>query len=208
MNAKQLTTYQTVACPAEGHYREKGSRFFSFVWPVRNEEEALHYLDILRKSYPDASHICYAWVLDAAGTLFRTHDAGEPRHTAGEPILGQIKARHLTFVLVAVVRYFGGTKLGTGGLAAAYRQAAALALDKAGIVQKPVIRTVEVTCNYEVLNRVMKLAGQHHAPVRTRSFTDICTLTLEVPVAELNSLTAALTTLKAIGYGVEFKIKD
>jgi len=197
-------TFKTVAGPAEGHYREKGSRFLSFVWPIQDEEQAGHLLEGLRKKYHDASHICYAWVLGEEGSQCRAYDAGEPRHTAGEPILGQIRARGLTFVLVAVVRYFGGTRLGTGGLAAAYRQAAAYALEQATIVEKQVMRSARLRCSYAALNRAMHFIHEHRVHIRHKNFAAHCEFDLEVSVARFKPFVEQVLALRFMGYDVAF----
>ncbi len=118
-------SYKTLESPAEGTYREKGSRFLAFGFPVQNEEEIRNILASLRKKYHDARHHCYAYRLGTTGEAYRVNDDGEPSGTAGKPILGQLLSNNLTHVLVVVVRYFGGTLLGTGGLITAYRSATA-----------------------------------------------------------------------------------
>lgn len=120
----EADSYQTIAAPAQGNYREKGSRFLAFACPERTEEAFREELEKLKREYYDAHHHCYAYVLGPAGTRYRANDAGEPNHSAGDPILGQIRSRQLTDVAVVVVRYFGGTKLGVSGLIQAYRTAA------------------------------------------------------------------------------------
>src|SRR5580692_4936436 len=106
-----MSQFLTIAAPAEGIYKEKGSRFLAFAYPVQSEDEAKEYLAFLRKEHPKARHVCFAYVLGADKSLFKSSDDGEPHHSAGTPILGQIKSFELTNILVAVVRYFGGTKL-------------------------------------------------------------------------------------------------
>ena len=129
--------YRTIAEPSQSAVRERGSRFLSYTWPVDDEEQVREHVDGLRKKYHDATHVCYAWRI---GDRERANDDGEPSGSAGRPILGQILSRGLTNVLVVVVRWFGGTKLGVPGLIAAYREAAAEALDAASMVE----RTVDV----------------------------------------------------------------
>jgi uncharacterized YigZ family protein len=153
----ETDTYLTIDGPAEGIYREKGSRFMAFAAPVRNQAEINQLLDRLKKDYFDARHHCYAWVLGPDGKQSRTNDGGEPSHSAGDPILGQIRSRGLTDVLVAVVRYFGGTKLGMGGLIAAYRMAAAEALQAAAIVEKRVQVLLSLRFAWPATGFVMKI---------------------------------------------------
>lgn len=128
-------TYLTISDDSEGFYKEKGSKFLSFAFPVHHEEDIKEKLDILRKKYYDARHHCYAYVLGKDKEIFRANDDGEPNHSAGDPILGQIKSNQLTNILIVVVRYFGGVKLGVGGLISAYRTAAAEAISNNVIVE-------------------------------------------------------------------------
>ena len=124
-------TYRTLTTPGEAIYTEKRSKFLAFAHHITNEEEAKEILQTIRKRYYDARHICYAYVLGFEGEHTRSNDDGEPSGSAGKPILGQLRSAEITFTLVAVVRYFGGVKLGTGGLAVAYKTAAAEAISNA-----------------------------------------------------------------------------
>ena len=130
--------YKTIAVPAEGLYKEKGSKFISFAYPVQTEEQIKGIVAELKDKFYDARHHCYAWMLGAGKKNFRANDDGEPSSTAGRPILGQIQSNDLTNILIVVVRYFGGTKLGVSGLIHAYREAAADALNHAEIIEKTV----------------------------------------------------------------------
>ena len=129
--------YKTIEFPAEGQYKEKGSRFIALAYPVRQEEEIRTIVAAIKEKYYDARHHCYAWRLGADKKLFRANDDGEPSSTAGKPILGQIQSHDLTDILIVVVRYFGGIKLGVSGLINAYREATADALQNAVMVEKP-----------------------------------------------------------------------
>ena len=154
-------SYRTIAAPAEGEFKDRGSKFLAYAWPVRTEEEALAHLDWLRKEHFKARHHCFAWRLAPDGSRFRANDDGEPSGTAGRPILGQIDSFGLTDVVVVVVRYFGGTLLGTSGLIQAYREAAAEALRAAGVEEKIVCDTFRFDFDYalmpDVMNAVKKL---------------------------------------------------
>lgn len=132
--------YFTLVAPAVGEFKDRGSKFIAYAYPVRSEEDALRYLELLRKEHFKARHHCYAWRIGLDGQRFRANDDGEPSGTAGRPILGQIDAAGLTDVVVIVVRYFGGTLLGTSGLIQAYRESAAEAL-RAGDVIEKIVRT-------------------------------------------------------------------
>lgn len=154
--------YRTLAAPATGEFKDRGSKFIAYAWPVRSEEEALSHVEALRKEHFKARHHCFAWRLDPDGSRFRANDDGEPSGTAGRPILGQIDAFGLTDVVIVVVRYFGGTLLGTSGLIQAYREAAAEALRSAAIVEKIIKDHFELDFDYalmpDVMNAVKKLS--------------------------------------------------
>lgn len=122
-------TYNTLGDEAEALYKDKGSKFLSYAYPVRSEAEIKEHLDALHKRYYDATHHCYAWRLGPKGESFRANDDGEPSSTAGRPILGQLLSKEVTYALIVVVRYFGGTKLGVPGLIEAYKTSAALVLE-------------------------------------------------------------------------------
>ncbi len=143
--------YHTLAAPATGEFKDRGSKFLAFAYPVRTEAEALARVEALRKEHFKARHHCFAWRLGLDGQRFRANDDGEPSGTAGRPILGQIDAAGLTDVVVVVVRYFGGTLLGTSGLIQAYRESAAEALRQAQVVEKIVLAHFDVTVDYALL---------------------------------------------------------
>ncbi len=153
--------YHTLAAPSTGEFKDRGSKFIAYAWPVRNEAEALQHLESLRKEHFKARHHCFAWRLQPDGSLFRANDDGEPSGTAGRPILGQIDSFSLTYVAVMVVRYFGGTLLGTSGLIHAYREAAAEALRNAEIIECLVKDFFLLDFDYalmpDVMNAVKKL---------------------------------------------------
>lgn len=148
--------YRTLAAPSTGEYKDRGSKFLAYAWPVRSESEALAHLENLRKEHFKARHHCFAWRLSADGSRFRANDDGEPSGTAGRPILGQIDSAGLTEVVVVVVRYFGGTLLGTSGLIQAYREAAAEALRAAQVVEKIVSDTYRFDFDYALMPDVMQ----------------------------------------------------
>jgi uncharacterized YigZ family protein len=182
-------TYLTLAAPAEGAYREKGSRFLAFAAPVRTEGEVKELLERLKKEYYDARHHCYAYVLGPAGAQYRANDAGEPNHSAGDPILGQIRSRGLTDVIVVVVRYFGGTKLGVSGLINAYRTAAAEALDAAPVVQKTVRVGLSLHFSYPATNAVMRVVKEYDLEITRQDFHTDCHLEVWVRQAHADEVT-------------------
>lgn len=167
-----MDSYQTVSHTSEAQYTEKRSRFLSFVYPVKDEDEVKARLESLRKEYYDARHICYAYILGYEGETFRAGDDGEPSGTAGRPILGQIKARNLTFTLVAVVRYFGGIKLGTGPLGLAYKESAVLALEMAGTEEKIVTTSFRVSVPYTEADVAMRKIAQAGGEITARDYDE------------------------------------
>lgn len=173
-------TYLTIEKSVSVQFKEKGSRFLGFAFSVENEQDIELHLKQLRKEYYDASHHCYAYILGADKAKWRANDDGEPAHSAGEPILGQIRSRQLSDTLVVVVRYFGGTKLGIGGLIAAYKETAALTLAQAQFTEKIVTQTLSLTCNYATLNEVLHVAKIIDAKIVEQNFLEKITLTFEV----------------------------
>lgn len=148
--------YYTIKSTSEGLFKEKGSKFIAKAYPVKSEEEIKKILSDLRKTYHDARHHCYAWVLGSDRENFRANDDGEPANTAGKPILAQLEGHNLTNILVVVIRYFGGTLLGVGGLINAYRSATKEALEKSQVVKKHLQACYKITFEYSDMNIVMK----------------------------------------------------
>lgn len=153
-------TYKTIVEPSEGIYTEKRSKFIAIALPVRTLDEIKAHLETYQKKYYDARHVCYAYMLGAARKDFRANDNGEPSGTAGKPILGQINSNELTDILIIVVRYFGGIKLGTSGLIVAYKAAAAEAISAATIIEKTVDEEVTVMFEYPFMNDIMRIVKE------------------------------------------------
>ncbi len=191
-------SFRTIQQPSEGLFKEKGSKFLAFAFPVQSEDEVKDLLTILRKKYFDARHHCYAYRLGADKKLLRANDDGEPNHSAGDPILGQIKSRDLTNVLVVVVRYFGGTKLGVGGLIEAYRTASIAALDRATIIEVAVTKTISIRFNYDGMPEVMKVVKDFGLAIRDQDFSDNCRMTAEYKLEVETALTEKLTLLQQL----------
>ena len=181
-------TYLTLAQPSEGLYKEKGSKFIALAFPVFSEEDIKQQLAEVRKTYYDARHHCYAYLLGAAKTVYRANDDGEPNHSAGDPILGQIRSAGLTNVLVVVIRYFGGIKLGVSGLIQAYREAAAAALAAAETVEKIETAALSIGFDYGQMNAVMSLVKEYKLEVKAQDFALTCRLEVEVPKNQLPQL--------------------
>ena len=191
-------TYRTIRDLSEGYYTEKRSRFLSFALPVRTPDEVKTQLDIYRKKYYDARHVCWAYMLGPDRTTFRANDDGEPSSTAGKPILGQINSNNLTDILIIVVRYFGGIELGTSGLIVAYRTAAAEAIAAAHIEERTVDETITITFEYPHLNSVMRIVKEDKPDVLTQSFELTCEITLRIRQSRMDALKSRLLKVDSL----------
>lgn len=191
-------TYKTIAAPSQAVYTEKRSKFLAFALPVRSVEEIKAQLEKYQKEYYDARHVCYAYMLGPQRTEFRANDNGEPSGTAGKPILGQINSNGLTDVLVVVVRYFGGIKLGTSGLIVAYREAAALALAEAEVIEKTVDEEVEVRFEYPFMNDVMRIVKEEEPELLEQSYDMDCVMRLRIRQSGMPRLKARLEKVESL----------
>ena len=172
--------FKTIAAPSEGTYTEKRSKFLAFAFPVSTVEEVKELVDAHTKKYYDARHVCYAYMLGHERLVFRANDNGEPSGTAGKPILGQINSNELTDILIIVVRYFGGVKLGTSGLIQAYKAAAAEAIAAATIVEKTVDEQITVAFEYTLMNQVMRVVKEVEPAILSQTFDNDCQMTLAI----------------------------
>lgn len=172
--------FKTISTPGEGLVREKMSRFLSFAIPVRTAEEAKGIIKDYQNRYHDSRHVCWAYMLGPERDVWQANDNGEPSGTAGKPILGQINSFELTDIVIIVVRYFGGIKLGTSGLITAYRQAAREAIENAEIIEKHDTRLIEIRFPYLAMNDVMKLCKQADISIVKQQFDNSCLMTIEV----------------------------
>ena len=170
---------------SEGIYKEKGSKFLSFGFPIAAEENIKPILEVLRKKYYDAQHHCYAYMLGKDQNHFKANDDGEPNHSAGDPILGQIRSHGLTNVLIVVVRYFGGTKLGVGGLIKAYKTAACAALDNNEVIEGVLTSAICFTFDYKDTNEVMRIIAMYDMEIISQRFQSICEITLRCQQSRL-----------------------
>lgn len=177
-------TYKTIAAKSEGYFKDKGSKFLAFAWPVYSEEETKEILDRLKKEHHNARHHCFAWRLGIEEITFRTNDDGEPSSTAGKPILGQLLSFDVTNIFVVVVRYFGGTLLGTSGLINAYKTAAADALNRAKIVTKIIENKYKLHFTYPLMNDVMTIIKQENLNITDTQFEIECDLFFTVRKSE------------------------
>ncbi|MDE6333983.1 MAG: YigZ family protein [Muribaculaceae bacterium] len=192
--------YRTIIAPSEASVTDKRSRFMAFAYPVASVDEVKIHLAELQKKYFDARHICWAYMLGPKRSEFRANDNGEPSGTAGKPILGQINSFDLTDIMIAVVRYFGGIKLGTSGLIAAYRQAAREAIEEAVIVERHEMRIVSFTYPYMVMNDVMKLAHSDGCEAVDSTFDNLCSMTLRIEAAKEQSLRSRLGDIDGVQF--------
>ena len=168
-------TYNTIASPSpEILYKEKNSKFFGYAYPVTTEEEIKQHLDELRKQHSGAVHFCYAFQLGTEKVYYRANDDGEPSNSAGMPIYGQIQSFDLTEVLIVVVRFFGGIKLGVSGLISAYRTAAQMALQEAEIIEKTIDIHYLVSFDYKNMNKVMRVIKENNLTIVSQKMTESC----------------------------------
>jgi uncharacterized YigZ family protein len=176
--------YKTIEKSSEGLFKDKGSKFIAYAFPVFTEDEIKEHIFRLKKEHYSARHHCYAWRLGADKKRFRTNDDGEPSSTAGKPILGQIQSFDLTNILIVVVRYFGGTLLGVSGLINAYRSAARNAIENGTIVEKTVENVLLVEFGYENMNAVMKIFKDEQLPQQETLFELKCQIKTSVRLSE------------------------
>jgi uncharacterized YigZ family protein len=180
--------YKTIDVAGEGIYSEKRSKFLAFAIPVLTVEDVKREVEAYQKKYYDARHVCYAYRLGERRELFRANDNGEPSGTAGKPILGQIDSRELTNVLVIVVRYFGGIKLGTSGLIVAYKAAAAEALDATEHVEKTINEEITLKFSYPLLNDVLRIVKEENPRIVEQVFDNECVVRLSIRLSRMSRL--------------------
>ena len=188
----QEDTYRTITALSEGIYTEKRSKFIAIALPVRTLEEVKQHLETYQKKYYDARHVCYAYMLGHERLNFRANDNGEPSGTAGKPILGQINSNELTDILIIVVRYFGGIKLGTSGLIVAYKAAAAEAISNATIIEKTVDDDVTVAFEYPFMNDIMRIVKEDEPEILEQSYDMDCLMKLRIRRSMMPKLRARL----------------
>ena len=173
--------YLTISAISEGFYKEKGSKFIAYAIPCSTEDEVKQHISRLRRENPQAVHVCTAFRLGSEKKLYRSSDDGEPSNSAGPPILGQIQSFDLTNILIAIVRYYGGTNLGVGGLINAYRTSAKEALDNATIVEDEDRVLLEIQFDYAAYNNVMKLLKAGNCNIIEQTVDNITTMTVSIP---------------------------
>ena len=201
-------SFHTLHHSTEGIYKEKGSKFLAFAYPVVSEAEIKQKIDHLKKEYFDARHHCFAWMLGPEKNHFRAFDDGEPNHSAGDPILGQIRSKGVTNVLIVVVRYFGGVKLGVGGLIGAYKAAAGDALSKAVIIEKEVTEEIDLRFDYLITSDVMRCIKDFELKILEQNFGETCHMLISVPLQQKEQLLSKFGLMQVIGKAVEWKVKS
>ena len=194
----QVTTYQTLELPIQAEFKDKGSRFLAFAYPVQTTEQVKKHVDDLRQEHHTARHWCYAYRFGVDGNQFRANDDGEPSGSAGRPILGQIDSFELTDILVVVVRYFGGTLLGVPGLIHAYKTSTQMALENAQIIEKNIEKMVWIRCEYPYLNEAIRIAKNHQAEIIEQDLQLDCRLTVRIPLANAEACLAVWAQTRQI----------
>lgn len=194
----QTDSYKTIQTVSEGIYKEKGSKFITYAFPVSCEEDIKTAIDKLKKDYYDARHHCYAYMLGADKKNFRANDDGEPSSTAGKPILGQILSSELTNILIVVVRYFGGTKLGVSGLIHAYKTAAFDAISNAEIIEKTVNDIYDIHFDYLVMNDVMRIIKEEQPLQIDQDFNLTCRITLSIRQSEVEKIIERFSKIDSV----------
>lgn len=190
--------YQTIEKTAFAEYKDRGSKFIAYAYPVQTTEDCKLYLQALKKEHPKAAHHCFAYRLGTDGNTFRVSDDGEPSGTAGKPILGQIDSKQLTDTLVIVVRYFGGTLLGVPGLIQAYKSATAMVLQLVPSVQKPVEVGYELHFDYTLMNDVMMVLKQTACSVQSQEMQLFCMLKIGIPRSRLTEVLYRLSEMHTV----------
>ncbi|MFA6832031.1 MAG: YigZ family protein [Bacteroidaceae bacterium] len=190
--------YYTISEPVEAVFTEKRSKFLGFAFPVSTVEEVKDHLAELQKKYYDARHLCYAYMLGFDRSTYRANDNGEPSGTAGKPILGQLNHFNLTNVLVVVVRYFGGIKLGTGGLIVAYRTVSRILLEEAEILECTIQESITVSYAYPLMNEVMRVVKEEMPQVTKQQFEIDCLLVMSIRASRMPILRKRFEDLRDV----------
>ena len=190
--------YNTIEKPATAEFKDRGSKFLAYAYPIQSIEEFKNHLADLKKEHPKAVHHCFAYRLGTDKNNFRVSDDGEPSGTAGRPILGQIDSKELTNIAIIVVRYFGGTLLGVPGLINAYKSSAIMVLQAAVIIQKPVYINYRLEFNYELMNDVMRIVKQHNCEVLKNEAQLFCLIEIGIPKNRLGEVLDKINDLRTV----------
>lgn len=195
--------YRTIKETAEGEISEKRSKFLAFAHPVKNVDEVKEWVEYYQKKYYDARHCCYAYMLGPERKDFRANDNGEPSGTAGKPILGQINSYELTDILIVVIRYFGGIKLGTSGLIQAYKAAAIEAIEAADIIEKTVDEDVTFYFEYPFMNQIMRIVKEEEPSIVRQGYDNDCSMTLRIRKGNMSRLKDRLEKVETLRFDSE-----
>jgi len=192
-------TYKTIVAESPvSLYKEKGSKFYGYAFPVKNEEEITHFLEQVKAKHHKARHWCYAWQLGIEELSYKVNDDGEPSNSAGQPIYGQILSKDVTNVLVVVVRYFGGVKLGVGGLVRAYKTAAQLALESVEIVTKTIDQKFSLTFEYKDMNKVQRIIKKYQVPISNQNLELHCEYLITIRKGAIEKIINAFKELRCV----------
>ncbi len=191
-------SYKTITSPSEGFFKDRGSKFFGYAYPYTSEEELKAIIEVLKKEHHTARHHCYAYRFKQDYSVYRANDDGEPTNAAGKPILGQIDAKNLTNVAVVVVRYFGGTKLGVGGMMNAYKTAALEALNNAEIIECTIDEEFEISFGYPEMNTVMRFIKDLGVDIVSQKMEMDCKIIFSIRKKEVQKAQDKFTGLKNI----------
>lgn len=182
-------TYKTISKPSpETLFKEKGSKFYNYSFPIQNEDDVKEVIDGLKKKHHTARHFCYAWQLGKRYESYRANDDGEPNNSAGMPIYGQLQSFNVTNILVVVVRYFGGTKLGVGGLIQAYKTGAQLALEASKIEKKTINQDFRIKFNYSEMNTIMRIIKEEQLKIVSQKLELDCEITVSIRLKEVDRI--------------------
>ncbi len=179
-----VSTYFSIEKKTSAFYESKGSKFYAFAFPIKGEGEVKKYIETLYKKHPKATHICYAFKVGKNGSLYRAQDDGEPSGTAGKPILGQLNSFNLTFILLAVVRYYGGTKLGVSGLISAYKLSAKKVIENSTIRSHEIMTCLSVKCSFTKAHLIYNYLKTLQVNQWEESYTDMCHIQFKLPVSK------------------------
>ncbi|WP_438961284.1 IMPACT family protein [Nonlabens sp.] len=192
-------SYKTIITPTEEIlYKDRGSKFYGNAFPLTNDYQVNDLIAPLRNKHPKAGHHCYAWKLGPDDNNYRANDDGEPSHSAGDPILGQINSHELSDILVVVSRIFGGTKLGVGGLISAYRETARITLETAEIKLRTITAEVKINFEYAQMSQVMRFIDEHDCKIKKQELTEHCIITIAVPKSQQEKTVAQINKLYPI----------
>jgi uncharacterized YigZ family protein len=191
-------TFRTISGRAEGFYKDRGSKFLAFGFPVTSEEEIRNIISETRKKYHDARHCCYAYRIGTANVKSRMNDDGEPAYAAGKPVYGQIISNDLTNILIIVVRYFGGTLLGKGGLMKAYKSAAADMLSNAEIISTTVYRLYKISFSYDVMGQVLKILDKEKLEKTDYKFDRYCSVVTRIKEGKEKGIITRLERISTV----------